>query len=164
MVTIALEVEPDMATLVPENPGEVTTTGGLDAAANEESLKATTAKLKSAGIHVSFFIDADEAQIDTAERCGADSIELCTAEYAEAKLAEDQYAEFEKIAAATRYAAAKGLKVNVGHGLDYQNTALLAGLTGIEDFNTGHAIIIQAVFDGLRKAVEDMVKLVKGKG
>ena len=163
MVNIALEVKPEMVTLVPENPGEVTTTGGLDVAANEEAVKETTAKLKAADIHVSYFIDADEPQIEASKRCGADSIELCTAEYSEACLAEEQYAEFEKLAAGALYAAAKGLKVNVGHGLDYQNTALLAALPGVEDFHTGHAIVIQAVFDGLHKAVEDMVKLVKGK-
>jgi len=163
MVGIALDVKPEMVTLVPENPGEVTTTGGLDVVANEEAVKETTAKLKAAGIHVSYFIDADESQVDASKRCGADSIELCTAEYAEAGLAEEQHAEFEKLAAAARYAAARGLKVNVGHGLDYRNTALLATLPEVEDFNTGHAIIIQAIFDGLHKAVEDMVKLVKGK-
>lgn len=162
MINIALDVMPDMVSLVPEDPNEVTTTGGLDVVGNEDALKATTEKLKAAGIHVSYFIDADEAQIDAAKRCGAQSVELCTAEYSEARLAEKQFEEFEKIANGARHAAAAGLKVNVGHGLDYQNTAMLAGLPEVEDFNTGHAIIIQAVFDGLHKAVEDMVKLVKG--
>jgi len=161
MLATALRVKPDMVTLVPESPGEVTTQGGLNAAANEAALKPATARLKAGGIHVSFFIDPDNAQIDASRRCGANSVELCTAQYSEAPVAEKQYAEFEKIARAARYAASKGLKVNVGHGLDYQNTAMLAALPEIEDFNTGHAIIIQAVFDGLRKAVADMVKLVK---
>jgi len=162
MLGIAVNVKPDMVTLVPESPGEVTTQGGLDAVAHAESLKKTTLRLKAAGIHVSFFIDPEEAQIDTAKSCGANSVELCTAEYAEATVAPEQFAQFEKIAKAARYAAAKDLKVNVGHGLDYQNTAMLASLPEIEDFNTGHAIIIQAVFDGLHKAVADMLKLVKG--
>ena len=162
MLSIALDVGPDMVSLVPENPGEVTTEGGLNVTANEESLKQTTAKLKAAGIHVSFFIDPIEQQIDASKRCGAESVELCTARYSEASLAEEQFTEFEKIAAAARHAAGQGLGVNVGHGLDYQNTAMLAALPEVEDFNTGHAIIIQAVFEGLHKAVADMVKLVKG--
>jgi len=162
MVGIALDVRPDMVTLVPESPGEVTTQGGLDVVGNEQSLAATTQTLKSAGIHVSFFVDPDNAQIDAAKRCGADSVELCTAEFSEARLAEDQVAQFKKLAAAANHAAGLGLLVNVGHGLDYQNTPMLAGLPGIEDFNTGHAIIIQAIFDGLHKAVADMVKLVQG--
>ncbi len=162
MLSIALDVGPDMVSLVPENPGEVTTEGGLNVTANEESLKQTTAKLKAAGIHVSFFIDPIEQQIDASKRCGAESVELCTARYSEASLAEEQFTEFEKIAAAARHAAGQGLGVNVGHGLDYQNTAMLAALPEVEDFNTGHAIIIQAIFDGLHKAVADMVKLVKG--
>jgi pyridoxine 5-phosphate synthase len=164
MLTIALNVRPDMVTLVPESPGEVTTQGGLNAAAAEEPLRKTTQKLRDAGIHVSFFIDPDNAQIDAAKRAGAQSVELCTAEYAEASYAKTQFEEFEKIAAAGRYAHAEGLAVNVGHGLDYQNTSMLASLTEIEDFNTGHAIIIQAIFDGLHKAVNDMVKLVQGEG
>ena len=163
MVRIALNVKPQMITLVPESPGEVTTQGGLNAVANEAALRETTQKLKAAGIHVSFFIDPDEAQIDASVRCGAHSVELCTARYSEARLASEQYAEYEKIAKTCRYAKSKGLLVNVGHGLDYQNTALLARLPEIEDFNTGHAIIIRAVFDGLHKAVADMVKMVKGR-
>ncbi|NQT20490.1 MAG: pyridoxine 5'-phosphate synthase [Planctomycetes bacterium] len=162
MINIALDVKPDMVSLVPEHPNEVTTTGGLDVVANEDAIKASTAKLKAAGIHVSYFIDADEAQIDASKRCGAQSVELCTAEYSDARLAEKQFEEFEKIANGARHAASLGLLVNVGHGLDYRNTTMLASLPEVEDFNTGHAIIIQAVFDGLHKAVADMVKLVKG--
>ena len=163
MIAIALKVKPDIVTLVPESPGEVTTQGGLNIVANEKPLHETTAVLKAAGIHVSFFIDPELDQIEASARCAAQSVELCTARYSEAKLAQQQYAEFEKVATATRYAASTGLKVNVGHGLDYQNTAMLATLTEIEDFNTGHAIIIRALFDGLQKAVADMAKLVKGK-
>jgi len=162
MVGIALAVRPQMVTLVPESPGEVTTQGGLNAVANETALRQTAQKLKAAGIHVSFFIDPDEVQIDASVRCGAQSIELCTARYSEAKLAGEQYAEYEKIARTVTYAKSKELLVNVGHGLDYTNTALLARLPDIEDFNTGHAIIIRAVFDGLHRAVADMVRMVRG--
>jgi len=163
MTRIALDVKPDMVTLVPENPGEVTTQGGLDAIAHEKSLAATTRALQGAGIHVSFFIDPDSAQIDASKRCGAQSIELCTAAYSEARTAEEQVVEFKKIAAAAKHAAESDLLVNVGHGLDYQNTPMLAGLPGIEDFNTGHAIVIQALFDGLHRAVADMARLVEGE-
>ncbi|HUS59540.1 MAG TPA: pyridoxine 5'-phosphate synthase [Planctomycetota bacterium] len=162
MIGIALDVKPQMVTLVPESPGEVTTQGGLNVVANEASVGKTADRLKAAGIHVSIFIDPEESQIDASKRCGAESVELCTAAYADAKLAELQYAEFEKIARCARYTASIGMKVNVGHGLDYQNTALLATLSEVEDFNTGHAIIIRAIFDGLQKAVADMVKLVRG--
>jgi len=163
MIGIALKVKPQMVTLVPESPGEVTTQGGLNVVANEAAVKKTAERLKAAGIHVSIFIDPDNAQIDASKRCGAQSVELCTAAYADARLAEQQYAEFEKIAACARYTAQTGMLVNVGHGLDYQNSALLATLPEVEDFNTGHAIIIRAIFDGLHKAVLDMVKIVRGK-
>ena len=163
MAAIALRVKPDMVSLVPESPGEVTTQGGLNVVANEPAIRTTTDRLRAAAIHVSFFIDPEVEQIDAAVRCRAQSVELCTAPYSEARLADQQYAEFQKIAASARYANTQGLLVNVGHGLDYQNTALLATLPEIKDFNTGHAIIVRAVFDGLQKAVADMVRLVKGR-
>ena len=162
MIGIALAVKPDMITLVPESPGEVTTQGGLNVAKNFDAVKACFDRTKAAGLHASTFIDPDIEQIDASLKAGAESVELCTANYSDATSQEDEDREFELIQPAVAHAQKLGLLVNVGHGLTYHNTARLAELPGLEDFNTGHAIIIQAVFDGLHKAVVDMVKLVQG--
>ena len=162
MIRIALAVKPEMITLVPESPGEVTTQGGLDVVRGFDAVKDCFARTMPAGIHGSTFIDPDEAQIDASKRAGAQSVELCTARYSDALSAGEEDREFETVRRAAAHAQKIGLLVNVGHGLTYGNTARLAALPGLADFNTGHAIIIQAVFDGLYKAVADMVGLVEG--
>src|SRR5882757_8897752 len=70
IVAIALKVKPDEATLVPEKRQELTTEGGLDVVANEATVRPAIERLKSAGIHVSLFIDPDFAQIGPARRLG----------------------------------------------------------------------------------------------
>src|SRR5439155_20762107 len=82
MVGIALRTKPDAVSLVPENPNEVTTEGGLDIIGNFEKIKSAVEKLKGAGVFVSVFIDPDMEQIDAAKGVGAQQVELCTAEYA----------------------------------------------------------------------------------
>lgn len=162
MIGIALQVKPDMVSLVPESPDEVTTQGGLDVIRHEREITTTIGRLRAAGIHPSIFIDPQMDQLDAAKRAGAASIELCTAQYAEATTPEIQDREFEGIKESAGYAQGLGLLVNVGHALDYTNTARIASIPELYDFNIGHAIIIQAVFVGLERAVKDMIALVKG--
>jgi len=91
MIAIATRFKPDAVSLVAENPNEITTEGGLDVVANFDNVKNAVEKLKAVGITVSIFIDPATEQIDAAKRAGADQIELCTAEYAEATLSSPPY-------------------------------------------------------------------------
>jgi len=161
MIAIALETKPDMISLVPEAPGEVTTQGGLDVAGNFDAVKACFNRTTPAGIHPGVFIDPDMKQIDASLRAGAKSVELCTANYSDVTTQQDEDREFELIEQAAAHARDKGLLVNLGHGLTLENTARLAALPGIEDFNIGHSIITRAVFVGLEKAVADMLRVVE---
>jgi len=86
MTSIAVATRPDAVSLVPENPNEVTTEGGLDVVGNLDAVKAAIDKLRAADIFVSIFIDPDTAQIDAAKRAGAQQVELCTAEPPTAKV------------------------------------------------------------------------------
>jgi len=76
MVAIAARTLPDAVSLVPENPGEITTEGGLDVVGNFDKVHSAVEQLKSAGIFVSIFLDPETDQIDAARRCGADQVEL----------------------------------------------------------------------------------------
>jgi len=163
MVGIALKVKPEMVTLVPERATEVTTTGGLDVVKHKQSIARTIAKLHRAGIHPSVFIDPDPAQIEASKACGARSVELCTAEYADATTKREQDRHFRALKQAAALTRKLGLGLNLGHGLDYDNTARLAAIPGLEDFNTGHSIICHSVFVGLATAVKQMRRLVRGK-
>lgn len=155
MVAFAQEIKPHHVCFVPEKREEVTTEGGLDVVGHFEDVKAATQTLTAIGCDVSLFIDPDFAQIDAAIACGAPTIELHTGAYAEAT-GEAQQIELERIIKGTEYAAAKGLVVNAGHGLNLGNVAAIAAISQIHELNIGHSIIAESVFVGLEQAVQDM--------
>lgn len=157
---IACKVKPDQATLVPEKRRELTTEGGLDVAGNLSKIKAVVARLQNKGIEVSLFIDPEKKQIDASLKSGVKMIELHTGRYAEAKSskAEDKY--FRELKSAVSYAKSKGLIVNAGHGLDYNNVSRIAKINGIEELNIGYSIVCRSIFAGLNKAVSEMIALI----
>ena len=170
MVGIALETKPDAVSLVPENPNEITTEGGLDVSGNFDVISKAIAALRAAGIFVSIFIDPVPEQIEAAHRAGAQQIELCTAEYAELTLSaraahgegeRRASAEIERIRRAAEQAEGLGLIVAAGHGLTYRNIGPLAAIPQISEFNIGHNIISRAVFVGLGQAVREMIEAIR---
>ena len=163
IVRIALDLKPRMCTLVPEKRQELTTEGGLDAGALHEVLSPTVKALSGSGIEVSLFIEPEKSQIDAAVAIGAGFIEIHTGRYAN-ETGERLCAELERIKEAVSYAQGLGLKVNAGHGLNYENTSSISAIKGINELNIGHSIISRAVFSGLAAAVADMKKIVSGVG
>ncbi|NNG80738.1 pyridoxine 5'-phosphate synthase [Acinetobacter sp. ANC 5378] len=161
MVEFAKEIKPHHVCFVPEKRQEVTTEGGLDVLGHFEGVKAATQALTAIGCEVSLFIDADIAQIDAAIACGVPTIEIHTGAYADAKTAEAQQHELERIVQGAEYAAAKGLLVNAGHGLNLKNVTPIAQIPQIHELNIGHSIIADAVFVGLAQAVQQMKAVIK---
>ncbi len=160
MVEIALKTKPDMVTLVPERREEITTEGGLAVTANEKYLKSIIHQIHQSSIPVSLFIDPIAEQLEASWRIGARWVELHTGNYAEASW-DDQPLELARIQEATFRARSKGLRVNAGHGLTYNNVEAIASIEGIEELNIGHTIIARALAIGLRDAVKEMKELVK---
>ncbi|HTS18721.1 MAG TPA: pyridoxine 5'-phosphate synthase [Verrucomicrobiae bacterium] len=160
IVAIAEEVKPDEVCLVPEQRQEVTTEGGLNVAGAPKSLKSTVARLKKAGIAVSLFVDPDERQLKASADAGADFVELHTGTYANARNEFAQAAEIKKLTAASQLAHKLGMRVNAGHGLNYQNTTGILVVPHLETLNTGHSIISRALFVGLRQAIAEMLALM----
>jgi len=163
MVSIALKLRPDSATLVPEKRQELTTEGGLDVVQQRQALQKPIDLLRQAGIVVSLFVDPDLEQIKTAHRLGANAIEIHTGCYCDAHNGEVRREELGKIETAVRAARKLGLVVNAGHGLDYRNIAPLVALGGIEEYNIGHSIVARAVLVGMEQAVREMVTLIRGR-
>jgi pyridoxine 5-phosphate synthase len=161
MVDMAAEVAPADCCLVPESREELTTEGGLDVVSHATGLKAVCARLEAAGIRVSLFIDPDPAQIDASAAAGAGVVELHTGAYADAETPAARALEFERIRAASTYAAGCGLTVHAGHGLHYHNVEPIAAIPEIVELNIGHSIVAQAVFDGLAVAVARMKALIQ---
>lgn len=156
MLDNALAVMPEDVCLVPEKREEVTTEGGLDVLSQQEKVAEYVAKLSAAGIRVSLFIDADEAQIRAAKEVGAPVIELHTGAYADARGHQAQQAELMRIEEGAHFASDLGLVVNAGHGLTIHNVSPIAKILAIHELNIGHALIAQAVFLGLPEAIRQM--------
>jgi pyridoxine 5-phosphate synthase len=160
MLGIAEEVRPHAVCLVPEKREELTTEGGLDVIGQQASVAAACERLGQAGIEVSLFIDPDHGQIEAAFKAGAPVIELHTGAYAEADNANDMQEELQRLRSATEFALSKGLIVNAGHGLNYQNVEPVAAIAGLNELNIGHSIIGRALFTGLKEAVKEMRTLM----
>jgi pyridoxine 5-phosphate synthase len=160
IIRFALEIKPDMVTLVPEKRKELTTEGGLNAAGQKKKLKTVIGRMNDAGIPVSLFIDPDSRQIGAAKDVGATFVEIHTGRYSDATGEKERDREFELIAAAAEEAYEAGLRVNAGHGLNYVNTSRIAELETIEELSIGHAIMARAIFVGLDQAVREMLGLM----
>ena len=160
MFAIALDIRPDIVTLVPEKREEVTTEGGLDIAGAEGIMHKGIAQLRGAGIRVSLFIDPDAEQIKASQKAGAEDVELHTGCYANAENSEEQDREYQRLVSAAELAHQEKLKVNAGHGLNYINTQRICGLPHLRELNIGHSIVSRAIFVGISQAVQEMREII----
>jgi pyridoxine 5-phosphate synthase len=163
MLAIALRHKPHAACIVPEKREERTTEGGLDAAGMHNTLVPICEELRSAGIRVSLFIEADERQLDAALRLGAPVVEFHTGEYAHAFLdgdGERVSRELRRITDMAALAAKNGIEPHAGHGLTFENVQPIAAIPQIAELNIGHYLIGEAVFVGLENAIRRMRELM----
>ncbi len=161
IVKIARKLKPAKACLVPEHRQELTTEGGLDVIGEKRRIAEVVNGLQERGIEVSLFIDPIPKQIQAAYDVDCDFIELHTGRYANSA-GRDRQRELKRLHEASRLAHSLGIGVNAGHGLNYENVKPIAKLPHVCELNIGHAIIVRAVFTGLRKAVQEMRALIKG--
>ncbi len=161
IIKIALEVKPDLITLVPEKREELTTEGGLDVLSQMKKIGKVIEKMTAASIPVSIFADPDPKQIAAAQEVGATFVELHTGKYCDVIGESNREHEFQLLLEAAETAAQMGLRVCAGHGLNYRNTAPIAALDTIEELSIGHAIIARAVFIGLDQAVKEMMAIIR---
>ncbi|MCD6255675.1 MAG: pyridoxine 5'-phosphate synthase [Deltaproteobacteria bacterium] len=163
MVNIALDIRPDVVTLVPERREEVTTEGGLNVLGQMDNIVQATKRLQKAGILISIFVDPEPDQIRASkEKVGADMIEIHTGIYCDAK-GEERERELKRILEAVDIAHGLGLIVKAGHGLNYFNIQPLVGIKEIYEFSIGHSIVARAVLVGFERAVREMLEIIKMK-
>lgn len=163
MLAVALKHMPHAACIVPEKREERTTEGGLDAAGMHNTLAPIAEELRSAGIRLSLFIEADERQLDAALRLGAPVVEFHTGEYAHAMLdgnREGVERELRRITDMAALAAKNGIEPHAGHGLTFDNVQPIAAIPQIAELNIGHYLIGEAVFVGLENAIRRMRELM----
>jgi pyridoxine 5-phosphate synthase len=186
IIAIALKLRPEIVCIVPERRLEVTTEGGLDVVAAEKSLTETRMKMNDANIEVSLFIAPDEKQIEAAARTGSQFIELHTGQFAEefhrwgeatdepargdarpTELSQRErselksWLELQRLISGAKQARALGLKVNAGHGLNYENLPALFRVPHLVELNIGHSIVSRAVLAGLETAVKEMLRVME---
>ena len=160
MIAIALESRADCFCLVPENRQEITTEGGLDVIAERGRLLEVVPALALRGGVVSLFVDPDHRQLDAAADVGALFVELHTGAYANA-VGDEKRHELERLFAAAAHARSLGLRINAGHGLDYENTGAVIRMPGLEEVNTGHSIVSRALTVGVHGAVTEMLEILR---
>ncbi len=161
IIEIACDVQPELATLVPEKRQELTTEGGLNVLDNLSRIKKTIEKLHDAGIDVSLFVEPDIDQIDASKEINADMIEIHTGVYANAPSDAEMFDELERIRVASIHAKKIGLGVNAGHGLDYQNIKDFVVLEDIDEVSIGQAVVARSVFVGLEQAIKEMLYFIR---
>lgn len=159
MVRIAIDVKPDMVTLVPEKRQELTTEGGLDVMGQKEHIKETIKRLQDSGIPVSLFINPNIMDVEISKEIGADMVEIHTGLYANAK-GKKQEKELHRIIESVKVGNKLGLLVNAGHGLNYFNVKNIAAIEGLRGLYIGHSIISRAVLVGIERAVREMKELI----
>lgn len=161
MKKIALEVKPDIVSLVPERPEEITTEGGLNVLASKEQLTPFIQELRQAGIRVSIFVDPDLSQIGACRDVGVDLIEINTGKYADSEPGEARQRALEDVKKAAQYGEKLGLEIHAGHGLDYHNVGPIVAIPQITELSIGFSIVARSAIVGVEKAVKEMVALLE---
>ncbi len=161
MKKIALDIQPEIVSLVPERPEELTTEGGLNVISNEKELGPHIKELRNSGIKVSIFVDPDLKQIETCKKLGVDLIEINTGKYADLKPGEERLNALDEIKKAAKHGHSLGLEIHAGHGLDYKNALPVAAIPEITEFSIGFSIVARSAIVGIESAVKEMVALIE---
>ena len=162
-VDLVLEVVPDQVTLVPDSHSAITSNAGWNTLKNKDLLRDLCKTFKAKGIRTSIFIDPDPFMAEGAAACGADRVELYTADYAE------QYPRNPEIAIARYVEAAKaahdaGLGLNAGHDLSLENLAyFIRTIPWTDEVSIGHALISDALYMGLEKTIAAYLSQIRKK-
>ena len=160
MKRLALEIKPDVVSLVPERPEELTTEGGLRVVANMKALGLHVEALAKAGIRTSTFIDTSLDEITAAREIGVDLIEVNTGKYADLREGREREEALEAVRKAARHGREIGLEVHGGHGLDYRNVGPIVAIPEIAELSIGFSIVARAAVVGVERAVREMLALL----
>ncbi len=164
IIDIAIATAPDWICLVPENRQEKTTEGGLDLLNKTTALRIaqTVERLKNAikPVKISLFLEANLDVLSVAKEMPIDAVEIHTGEYARQFLhGEDTSGELARYAAARDYLRTHRIAPHAGHGLTRESVEALLDAGLFEEYNIGHWIICQGLFDGMGPVIKDLRQL-----
>lgn len=156
------EVQPHQATLVPDDPNQLTSDHGWDLMGESNQLNTLVAELKVQKIRVSLFMDPDVAQLERAARLGAERIEYYTGPYADAF--PDYQEVLQPFIESAEFAAGLNLGINAGHDLNLDNLAIFCReLPNVAEVSIGHAIITDALWMGLDTTIRKYCAILAAK-
>ena len=162
MLNIAIKNKPNYVCIVPEKRKEVTTEGGLNLKKNKKKLSNILKKLNSAKIRTSLFINPHFSDIKLAKTLGTECVELHTGKISmQIKKKQSYLSELNKIKNCAKEAYRMGLEVHAGHGIDYKTCKILSKIKEIKEFNIGHFIIGESIFDGFKHTIKKFTRIIK---
>ncbi len=161
MKKIAIDLKPEVVSLVPEREEELTTEGGLDVISNEKHLGPHIQELQKAGIRVSIFVDPNLKQIEACHRVGVNLIEINTAKYSDLRPGAERDKALDEIKEVAKYSHTLGLEIHAGHGLDYKNVQPITEIPEISELSIGFSIVARSAIVGIDMAVREMVSLIE---
>jgi pyridoxine 5-phosphate synthase len=158
---LVLKVRPTQCTLVPVQPGEVTSQAGWPAHTVVDELRSIVGGMKKIGVRVSLFIDPVPEAVKWAAAVGGDRIELYTEPFARAFETGRGDASFKTYVSAAELAHSLGLGINAGHDLDLKNLSLFGRLPHLQEVSIGHALVSHALYVGLERSVRDYLHALR---
>jgi pyridoxine 5-phosphate synthase len=161
MKKIAIDLKPEVVSLVPEREEELTTEGGLDVISNKKHLGPHIQELQKAGIRVSIFVDPNLKQIEACHRVGVNLIEINTAKYSDLRPGAERDKALDEIKEVAKYSHTLGLEIHAGHGLDYKNVQPITEIPEISELSIGFSIVARSAIVGIDMAVREMVSLIE---
>ena len=160
ILNIALKNKPNFVCIVPEKRKEITTEGGLNLKKNANKIKKILLKLKKSNIRTSLFINPNIQDVKISKELNSDCVELHTGKLSNLiKLNKNFSKEFIKIKNCAKFGNSIGLEIHAGHGMDYKTTKILNKINEIREFNIGHFIIGESIFNGFKKVIKKIKKL-----
>ena len=161
MLKIALKYKPSFICIVPEKRQEITTEGGLNLKYRTKFLKFLIKKLKSKNIRVSLFIEPNLKDVRLSKNLDANCIEIHTGKFCNLLNKKKNYKrEIERIKKSIVLGNKLGLEVHAGHGLTYQSAKILSKISGIKEFNIGHFLVGESIFNGFKKTIKKFKQII----
>ena len=162
MLKIALKNKPNFACIVPENRKEITTEGGLNIKKNNKKVSMIVNKLNQNKIRTSLFINPNLKDVKLAKKIGSRCIEIHTGKISNKIKNKQSYVkDLENIKKCAKLGKLLGLEVHAGHGMDYKTAKILSKIKEIEEFNIGHFIIGESIFDGFKHTIKKFKRIIK---
>ena len=162
MLRIAAKSKPPFICIVPEKRKEITTEGGLNLNHNKHFLKKLINNLKKRKIRISLFIEPNLKDINKAKNLNADCIEIHTGKICNLINMNKSFThELKRIRKAVKEGNKLGLEVHAGHGLTFKSAKILTKVKGIEEFNIGHFLIGESIFEGMSSVIKNFKKILK---